>query len=66
MEGVREGVEHGGNKSGIPTVNGSVVFPRALPGQTAWCFCGTVGIMPALVGGKPSYQKNAPCPATAS
>ena len=25
-EGVREGVEHGGNKSGIPTVNGSIVF----------------------------------------
>jgi len=26
FEGVREGVEHGGNKSGIPTVNGSLVF----------------------------------------
>ena len=26
FEGVREGVEHGGNKSGIPTVNGAVVF----------------------------------------
>ena len=25
-EGVREGVEHGGNKSGIPTVNGCIVF----------------------------------------
>jgi phosphoribosylformylglycinamidine (FGAM) synthase PurS component len=25
-EGVREGVEHGGNKSGIPTINGGVVF----------------------------------------
>jgi phosphoribosylformylglycinamidine synthase len=25
-EGVREGVEHGGNKSGIPTINGSLVF----------------------------------------
>ncbi|MDR2161582.1 MAG: phosphoribosylformylglycinamidine synthase, partial [Desulfovibrio sp.] len=28
MEGVREGVEHGGNKSGVPTVNGSLVFDQ--------------------------------------
>ena len=33
-EGVREGVEHGGNKSGIPTVNGCIVFDDRLSGQT--------------------------------
>ncbi len=35
FEGVREGVEHGGNKSGIPTVNGSIVFDeRSILKQT--------------------------------
>jgi phosphoribosylformylglycinamidine synthase len=58
MEGVREGVEHGGNKSGIPTVNGSVVFHERFLGKPL-VFCGTVGIMPALVGGKPSQDKRA-------
>lgn len=58
MEGVREGVEHGGNKSGIPTVNGSVVFHERFLGKPL-VFCGTVGIMPALVSGKPSQDKRA-------
>ena len=38
LAGVREGVEHGGNKSGIPTVNGSLVFDErylASPWSTA-------------------------------
>ncbi|MBI4806334.1 MAG: phosphoribosylformylglycinamidine synthase [Desulfovibrio sp.] len=58
MEGVREGVEHGGNKSGIPTVNGSVVFHERFLGKPL-VFCGTIGIMPATLNGKPSYQKKA-------
>lgn len=58
MEGVREGVEHGGNKSGIPTVNGSVVFHERFLGKPL-VFCGTVGIMPATVNGKPSQDKRA-------
>jgi phosphoribosylformylglycinamidine synthase len=58
MEGVREGVEHGGNKSGIPTVNGSVVFHERFLGKPL-VFCGTVGVMPAVVAGKPSYEKKA-------
>ena len=33
FEGVREGVEHGGNKSGIPTVNGSIVFDERYLGK---------------------------------
>lgn len=43
--GVRKGVEDGGNKSGIPTVNGAIVFHdgyRAKP----LVFCGTGGILP--------------------
>jgi phosphoribosylformylglycinamidine synthase len=56
MEGVREGVEHGGNKSGIPTVNGSLVFDDRFAGKPL-VFCGTVAMMPAKVNGKPSEDK---------
>jgi phosphoribosylformylglycinamidine synthase II len=57
-EGVREGVEHGGNKSGIPTVNGSIVFDDRYAGKPL-VYCGTGGIMPRLVRGEPSHRKRA-------
>lgn len=55
-EGVREGVEHGGNKSGIPTVNGSIVFDERFLGKPL-VYCGTAGISPARINGRPSHQK---------
>ncbi|HNY49890.1 MAG TPA: AIR synthase-related protein [Smithella sp.] len=55
-EGVREGVEHGGNKSGIPTVNGSIVFDERFLGKPL-VYCGTAGIMPARIGGRTTHQK---------
>jgi len=55
-EGVREGVEHGGNKSGIPTVNGSIVFDERFLGKPL-VYCGTAGIMPARIKGKTTHQK---------
>jgi len=55
-EGVREGVEHGGNKSGIPTVNGSIVFDERYLGKPL-VYCGTAGIMPARINGRPSHTK---------
>jgi phosphoribosylformylglycinamidine synthase len=55
-EGVVEGVEHGGNKSGIPTVNGSLVFDDRFAGKPL-VFCGTAGIMPAVINGEPSHEK---------
>ena len=58
LEGVREGVEHGGNKSGIPTVNGSLVFDGNYLGKPL-VFCGTCGIMPRTIRGEPSYEKKA-------
>jgi len=58
FEGVREGVEHGGNKSGIPTVNGAVVFHERYLGKPL-VYCGTGGLMPAMVSGKPGYEKKA-------
>ncbi len=58
LEGVREGVEHGGNKSGIPTVNGSLVFDERFLGKPL-VYCGTVGIIPTEVAGKPGHEKKA-------
>ncbi len=58
LNGVREGVEHGGNKSGIPTVNGSLVFDSGYLGKPL-VFCGTCGIMPVKLHGEPSYLKKA-------
>ena len=58
FEGVREGVEHGGNKSGIPTVNGTLIFDRRYAGKPL-VYCGTGGIMPAVVNGQPSEDKTA-------
>jgi phosphoribosylformylglycinamidine synthase len=56
-EGVREGVEHGGNKSGIPTINGCIVFDERYLGKPL-VYCGTGGIMPAFIAGKPSHTKD--------
>ncbi len=58
FEGVREGVEHGGNKSGIPTVNGSIVFDECFLGRPL-VYCGTGGVMPSEIAGRPSYEKGA-------
>ncbi len=55
-EGVREGVEHGGNKSGIPTVNGCIVFDERYLGKPL-VYCGTAGIMPARLNGEPTHTK---------
>lgn len=58
LEGVREGVEHGGNKSGVPTVNGSIVFHERYLGKPL-VYCGTVGMIPKKINGKPGYEKSA-------
>lgn len=57
FEGVVEGVEHGGNKSGIPTVNGSLVFDERFAGKPL-VFCGTAGMMPAKVNGIAGFEKS--------
>jgi phosphoribosylformylglycinamidine synthase len=58
FQGVREGVEHGGNKSGIPTVNGAIVFDPRYLGKPL-VYCGTCGIMPRYINGEPSHLKEA-------
>ncbi len=56
FEGVRLGVEHGGNKSGVPTVNGSITFHERFLGKPL-VFCGTGGLLPARIGGRPGHEK---------
>jgi phosphoribosylformylglycinamidine synthase II len=56
LEGVRSGVEHGGNQSGIPTVNGALYFDPSFIGKPL-VFCGSGGIMPREINGKACYEK---------
>ena len=58
FEGVVEGVEHGGNKSGIPTVNGSIVFDERFAGKPL-VYCGTASLMPRVLNGAPCHEKKA-------
>jgi phosphoribosylformylglycinamidine synthase len=55
-EGVRLGVEHGGNKSGIPTVNGSITYDNRFLGKPL-VYCGSVGIIPKAIDEKPTHIK---------
>ena len=57
-EGVVLGVEHGGNKCGIPTVNGAVVFDDRYLGKPL-VYCGTAGLIPRVLHGRPGHEKEA-------
>jgi phosphoribosylformylglycinamidine synthase len=56
LDGIIEGVRDGGNKSGIPTTFGQVLFH---PGYMGKClvFVTAVGIMPAAIMGESAEQK---------
>ena len=57
FRGVHAGVRAGGNESGIPTVNGAIVFDERYLGKPL-VYCGTVGIMPRkLPDGRQSHNK---------
>jgi phosphoribosylformylglycinamidine synthase len=56
MKEVHRGVKDGGNESGIPTVNGSIVFDDRYLGKPL-VFCGTGGLIPSEINGKPSWEK---------
>ncbi|MEO5968616.1 MAG: AIR synthase-related protein, partial [Bdellovibrionia bacterium] len=56
LEGVRRGVEHGGNKSGIPTINGALVFDDRYLGKPL-IYCGTGGFMPRRSGAAGEEQR---------
>ncbi|MCS5535706.1 MAG: AIR synthase-related protein, partial [Candidatus Poseidoniales archaeon] len=57
FRGVHAGVRAGGNESGIPTVNGAMIFDHRYIGKPL-VYCGTVGIMPRrLADGRESHIK---------
>jgi len=59
LRGVHKGIEEGGNKSGIPTINGAIYFDRSFAGKPL-VFCGTVGVLPQKLSDyTPSFQKKA-------
>ncbi len=56
LDGVIEGVRDGGNKSGVPTPFGLVLFDESYLGKCL-VFVTALGIMPARVGRKSSHLK---------
>jgi len=57
FRGVHAGVRAGGNESGIPTVNGAIIFDERYLGKPL-VYCGTVGMMPRrLPDGRESHDK---------
>ncbi|MBI4168106.1 MAG: phosphoribosylformylglycinamidine synthase, partial [Candidatus Aenigmarchaeota archaeon] len=55
-KGVFKGIEHAGNKTGIPTVNGSVFFHDSFLGKPL-VFCGSVGVIPGEINGRRTEEK---------
>jgi phosphoribosylformylglycinamidine synthase subunit PurSL len=58
LRGVHRGVKDGANQSGIPDVNGAILFDERFLGKPL-VFCGTGGIMPARLHGQPAHEKRA-------
>jgi phosphoribosylformylglycinamidine synthase subunit PurSL len=58
FRGVHRGVKDGANQSGIPDVNGAILFDERFLGKPL-VFCGTGGLMPALLQGQPAHEKHA-------
>ncbi len=56
LDGIIEGVRDGGNKSGIPTPYGLLLFDESYLGKCL-VFVTAMGIMPAELDGKPSHEK---------
>ena len=57
FEGVRKGIEDGGNKSGVPTVNGSIIFDDRYAGKPL-VYCGTGAVLPMQLAGEDAWEKN--------
>jgi phosphoribosylformylglycinamidine synthase subunit PurSL len=56
LKGVHRGIVDGGNQSGIPTAAGGFLFDESYAGKPL-VFCGTGGILPAMVNGEPCWEK---------
>jgi phosphoribosylformylglycinamidine synthase len=58
FRGVHRGIKDGANQSGIPDINGAILFDERFLGKPL-VFCGTGGIMPAQLHGQPAHEKHA-------
>jgi phosphoribosylformylglycinamidine synthase subunit PurSL len=58
MDGVIDGVNAGGNQSGIPTPQGFIYFDERYRGKPL-VFAGTIGLIPKKIKGKLSHIKKA-------
>lgn len=58
LDGVIEGVKDGGNKSGVPTVDGALYFDESYLGKCL-VFVGALGWMPREVAGESAARKMA-------
>lgn len=56
LEGVRKGVEDGGNKHGVPTVYGITFFDTGFMGKPA-IYVLAAGLIPAKINEEPGFQK---------
>jgi phosphoribosylformylglycinamidine synthase subunit PurSL len=56
LDGVIDGVKDGGNKSGNPTIMGKTLFHSNYLGKSL-VFVTTGGIMPSVINGEPSHEK---------
>ena len=56
LKGIHRGVQDGGNKSGIPTVNGAIYFDESYSGKPL-VYCGTVGVLPPDIQGRDACKK---------
>ena len=58
LDGVVEGVKDGGNKSGVPTINGALYFDETYLGKCL-VFVGALGLLPNFIKKEPGAQKAA-------
>ncbi|RMF83766.1 MAG: phosphoribosylformylglycinamidine synthase, partial [Nitrospinota bacterium] len=58
LKGVHRGIRDGANQSGIPDVNGAILFDERFLGKPL-VFCGTGGLMPREIRGEPAHLKRA-------
>ncbi len=58
LDGVIQGVKDGGNKSGVPTLTGTLYFDEAYLGKCL-VFVGALGLLPREIQGEPGSQKKA-------
>lgn len=56
LDGVVEGVRDGGNKHGVPTVFGNLLYHPSYLGKCL-VFVAAIGIMPRFIHGEPAEQK---------